>query len=51
MQHEVVILARDDPYLAARAGAIRALANGWRATSIEIGRLLTECKDHVGHGG
>ena len=25
MQHEVVILARDDPDLAARAGAIRAV--------------------------
>lgn len=41
---------QDDVFLAERAGAIRALGKRMVKDIIEIGRLLTECKDRLGHG-
>lgn len=37
MQHEVVILARDDPDLAARAGAIRAVERACVGSGVGVG--------------
>ena len=40
-----------DAFLVERASAIRVLGKRMARDIIEIGRLLTECQDRVGHGG
>jgi hypothetical protein len=40
-----------DAFLVERASVIRALGKRVARDIVEIGRLLAECKKHVGHGG